>query len=318
LAAAGRLSEPVLAGVGLFKRYRSRGSEVVALAGVDLALGPESTVGLVGESGCGKSTLVRVLTGLERPDRGVVRYRGTPLGKLDRHGRRDFHREVGLVLQDPLGSLNPRRTVAATLKEALALRGGGRGGERRERARALLELVGLGSEHLDRYPGELSGGQRQRVALARALAGGPQLLLADEPFKGLDPTVQSQLLELLARRTAAQGVGLLLVAHDLAAVGKLCRRLAVMYLGAVVEEGPSELVLADPRHPYTAALLAASGGGAGITLAGFPPAEGMPPRGCPLHPRCPRAGERCALEEPGFSEEDGRRFRCHHPLGGKA
>ncbi|HLI31986.1 MAG TPA: ABC transporter ATP-binding protein [Solirubrobacteraceae bacterium] len=237
---------------------RARGAGVLAVDHLSLALSPGESLALVGESGCGKSTTARLLLGLLAPSAGAVRFDGRPLSALDRAERLAFRRSVQIVFQDPYASLNPRRSIGSAIAEPLALHGiCPTRAQRRARVEELLSSVGLAADLYDRLPDELSGGQRRRVGIARALALSPQLLIADEPTVGLDLSVQAQVLSLLAQQSAQRGLGLLVISHDLAAVSHLCERVAVMEHGRIVEEGPLAQVFAAPRHPCTAALLAA-------------------------------------------------------------
>jgi ABC-type glutathione transport system ATPase component len=228
-----------------------------AVRAVSLRLEAGETVGLVGESGSGKSSLGRALLGLEPGAAGGLRFRGREVAAMGRAERAAFHREVQVVFQDPLGSLNPRLTVGGALEEVLHVHRIGLRTERRARAARLLEQVGLGAEALDRYPHEFSGGQRQRIGIARALATSPALLIADEPVSALDVSVQVQILNLLKDLQERMGMALLFIAHDLAVVRYMCRRVLVLYRGELVEQGETEAVLSAPQHPHTAALRAA-------------------------------------------------------------
>jgi oligopeptide/dipeptide ABC transporter ATP-binding protein len=311
---------------GLVKHYRLPGpgrspeaGEVRALDGVDLELSRGECLAVVGESGSGKTTLARCLLRLIEPTAGSVRFDGEELTALSPRALRRRRRRFQIVFQDPDGSLDPRYTVARTLAEPLAVhRLGGRAG-RSARVAELLDTVGLPPETAARYPHELSGGQRQRVGIARALATGPELLVADEPVSALDVSVRGQVLNLLARLQDELGLALLLIAHDLALVEQVAQRVAVMYLGRVVESAPAAALFAAPRHPYTAMLLAS------VPVpdptvrprrvaAGEPPSPIEPPAGCPFHPRCPIARARCAAEVPPLAEVGaGRRAACFYP-----
>lgn len=247
--------------VHLGRRGRlGRGEARPILKGVTLEFEPDRVVGLVGPSGAGKSTLTRTLMGLIAPVRGEVSYRGIPLGKLDARGRRQWRRDVQLVFQDPWGSLNPRMRVAALVEEPLAIRGGLDRYERRERVVMALGSVGLtpAGEYMERLPAELSGGERQRVAVARSLVGGPRLLILDEPVSALDAVIRLEILKVLAALKHRNGIGMLLVAHDIALVAGFCDELVVMTAGEVVEVGPPGRLLAAPQHPVTGELVAAA------------------------------------------------------------
>jgi oligopeptide/dipeptide ABC transporter ATP-binding protein len=300
----------------LVKRFETRRGTLHAVEGVSFDLERGATLGLVGESGCGKSTLARCLAGLERPTSGSIRLAGAELAGLSPRGWIPHRRRIQMVFQDPGSSLDPRMRVDAIVAEPLAIhRMGGRGelggrGERARRVRELLESVGLDERHAGRFPHELSGGERQRVAIARALAVEPEILVCDEPTSALDVRVQAQILRLLAGIQERLGLAILFISHDLAVVSEICRDVAVLYLGRIVERGPAQDLFAGPRHPYTRALLSAAlapdpdaaARSGRIVLAGDPPSPLRPPGGCAFHPRCPERskvpGDRCRLEMP--------------------
>ncbi len=283
-------------GRGLFAR--SRGA-IHAVEDVSFALERGQALGLVGESGSGKSTTARAIVGLVRPTAGSVKLDGVELTTLSARELRPFRRRIQLVFQDPTGSLDPRLTVGSIVAEPLAIQGVGTRRDRRARAAQLLESVGLDAAALERYPHEFSGGQRQRIGIARALALEPDLLVLDEPVSALDVSVQASVVNLLQGLRARLGLSYLFIAHDLAVVRHVCERVAVMYLGRIVEEGPREELFARPLHPYTQALLSAvpvpdprvERGRSRIVLAGDPPSPAKPPSGCAFHPRCPRREE---------------------------
>ena len=300
---------PVLEAEGLRAR---RGGRMV-VDGVSLSLGAGQALGVVGASGAGKSTLLALLAGLERPDAGSVRLEGQPLLSFSRPRRLALRRAIGVVFQDPGASLDPRRTVLASLSDPLAIHRLAARAQRRARAAALLERVGLAAELLDRLPEALSGGQRQRVALARVLATDPRVLLLDEPTSALDPLVASEILALLGE-LAARGLAIVLVSHDLGVVARVCERVMVMLAGRVVEAGPVGGQGA-PRHPYTQALEAArpAPGRLPVALALGPiPAGGCPFRaGCPLRANAADPG-RCAHEAPALRPlGEAAEIACH-------
>ncbi|HMM35852.1 MAG TPA: ABC transporter ATP-binding protein [Thermoanaerobaculia bacterium] len=301
--------------------------EVPAVADVSFDLAAGETLALVGESGSGKSTTARLVLRLLAPDRGRIDFDGRDWLALPPRELRRARRDVGVVFQDPGRSLNPRMSVGAVVGEPLAIHGIGDAGERRSRVEALLAAVGLPPRSVRARPGELSTGQRQRVAIARALATAPKLVVLDEPVSALDVSIRAQVLNLLLDLQAAtpSRPAYLFIGHDLGVVGRVATRTAVMYLGRIVEEGPTGEVLGSPRHPYTALLLASrpglgDGGIPGAAerrrLAGEPASAASPPPGCPFHPRCPRASERCRTEMPGETTlpgAGGRRYSCHDP-----
>ncbi|HEU4424962.1 MAG TPA: oligopeptide/dipeptide ABC transporter ATP-binding protein [Pilimelia sp.] len=293
---------PALEVVDLVKHF----GPVRAVDGVSLTVGPGEVLGLVGESGSGKSTLGRCVTRLVRITAGAVRVNGRDIGQLSRHQLRPLRRDFNIVFQDPSSSLNPRMTVADIVSEPLRLHRIGTPATRRARVNELLDQVGLWAGLARRYPHELSGGQRQRVSLARALSAGPSLLVADEPTSALDVSVQASVLNLIGRLQADLGFACLFVTHDLAAVEFLAQRVAVMYLGVLVEVADRAELFATPRHPYTQALLSAAPipdpalqrRRQRIVLTGDIPSPVDPPSGCRFHTRCPIAVEACATTVP--------------------
>jgi oligopeptide transport system ATP-binding protein len=291
------------------RRGRGLGAKkgmVRAVDGVSLHVGAGETLGLVGESGCGKSTLARALVLLEKPVSGEVLFEGRPLRGLGARELRRVRPRMQMIFQDPYASLNPRMTVADALAEPMIVHGTVPRAEVPAAVARLMERVGLARRSMRKYPHEFSGGQRQRIAIARALATEPRLVVADEPVSALDVSVQAQIINLLRELQAEMGLAMVFISHDLSVVRHLSRRIAVMYLGRLVEEGPADAVFAQPRHPYTRALLSAAMTPdprrerirPRIPLPGEPPSPIDPPAGCRFHPRCPMAGPECALREP--------------------
>jgi oligopeptide/dipeptide ABC transporter ATP-binding protein len=299
---------------------------VHAVDGVSFDVRAGETLGLVGESGSGKSTTARTILRLVPATAGTVTFAGRGLGALDREGMREVRRDMQMVFQDPYASLNPRHTVGRIVREPLDIHRIGKSSDRDARVRELLDLVGLQPEHAARYPHALSGGQRQRVGIARALATSPKLVVADEPISALDVSIQAQIVNLLSDLKTALGLTYLFIAHDLSMVRHLSDRVAVMYLGRIVELGDSRNVFERPLHPYTRALLAAvpvpdpdaMAARAHTPIAGDVPSPARPPAGCRFHPRCPLATERCRTEPPELRAADPSRpehsVACHHPL----
>ena len=293
---------------------------VRAVDGVQLAVQPGEAFGLVGESGCGKSTVARLALRLIEATAGSVRFAGEDVLAARGATQRRLRQRMQIVFQDPFSSLSPRRTIGQTLMEPLVVHGVARGAAARARAAALLEEVGLPPAALGRYPHEFSGGQRQRIGIARALVLEPDLIIADEPVSALDVSVQAQVLMLLKSLQDRRGLAFLFVSHDLAVIRWFCTRVAVMYLGRIVEQGSAAEVFERPLHPYTRMLCDASPipdparRGVLPRVVGEIPSAAAPPPGCHFHPRCPAATEICRREYPAWAVEGGRGYACHHPL----
>ncbi len=295
-------------------------AELWAVDGVSLDVMQGETLGLVGESGCGKSTLGRLLLRLQEPTSGRVYFEGRELTGLSQSALRPFRSKMQIIFQDPYSSLNPRMTVRAALAEALRVhQRAGSASEEEQRIAALLERVGLRPEQMRRYPHEFSGGQRQRIGIARALAVSPSFIVADEPVSALDVSIQAQIVNLLADLQDELGLSYLFIAHDLHVVEHVSRRVAVMYLGRLVELATAEQIYLRPRHPYTEALLSAApepdprARKRRLLLEGDVPSPLDPPSGCSFHPRCPIARKGlCDQEVPGLRRiEPGHEVACH-------
>ncbi len=313
---AGQKSPPdaLLEVAGLCVDYGRGAKRVRAVDGVDLNIQPGEILGLVGESGCGKSTLGRAMVGLEPAAQGQVTFRGRPVTTLGRRRRPADLRALQMVFQDPYSSLNPRRSVGALIGDGVILGGGSRG-VAAQRVAGLLDRVGLPVDAAEKYPHEFSGGQRQRIAIARTLAADPTCLIADEPISALDASAQAQVANLLGDLVRETSLALVFISHDLSVVRQIADRVAVMYLGRIVEVGATERVWANPIHPYTEALIAAipRADGRGILpveLPGDVPDPARPPTGCRFHPRCPLVEDRCRSIDPAPAPVDRREVAC--------
>ncbi|MEU2184666.1 ABC transporter ATP-binding protein [Streptomyces thermolilacinus] len=324
--------EPLLKVEGLQKHFPIYGGfpfkrkvgAVKAVDGVDLTMYPGESLGLVGESGCGKSTTGRLITRLLEPTGGTIEYAGQDITHAKRKQLAPIRSEIQMIFQDPYSSLNPRQTVGTIIKSPMEVNGINPPGGRENRVRELLETVGLNPEHYNRFPHEFSGGQRQRIGVARALALQPKLIVADEPVSALDVSIQAQVVNLLQKVQDEMGIAFLFIAHDLAVVRHFSQRVAVMYLGKVMEVADRDSLYNRPRHPYTHALLSAVPEASvdgpqreRIRLAGDVPSPINPPSGCRFRTRCWKAQEKCATEEPPLVQlsgnAEGHLTACHFP-----
>jgi oligopeptide/dipeptide ABC transporter ATP-binding protein len=298
-------------------RFPTPQGVVHALENVSLTVNRGETVGLVGESGSGKSTLALAVMRAITPSAGHLRFDGQEVGHLRGKALRPLRRRLQMVFQDPYSSLDPRMTIHRILAEPLLAQGWSRA-RIAARVPELLDAVGLPQEAATRRPAQFSGGQRQRIAIARAIAPGPEMIVADEPVSALDVSIQAQIVNLMQDLSARNSLAWLVIAHDLPLVHQIADRIVVLYLGRIVEEGPAEDIIAQPLHPYTAGLLAATptvdnAGRARLKLKGEPPNPINRPSGCPFHPRCPVAEARCATDAPRLQRQGSRRVACHLP-----
>ncbi|MFG3203272.1 ABC transporter ATP-binding protein [Streptomyces sp. NPDC048192] len=327
--------EPLLQVSGLKKHFPVKGGfpirrtigAVQAVDGVDITVHAGESFGLVGESGCGKSTTGRLITRLLEPTGGSITYRGQDISHATRKDLAPIRSEIQMIFQDPYSSLNPRQTVGKIISGPMEINGINPPGGRENRVRELLEIVGLNPEHFNRFPHEFSGGQRQRIGVARALALEPKLIVADEPVSALDVSIQAQVVNLLQKVQRELGIAFVFIAHDLAVVRHFSQRVAVMYLGKIIEVGDRDSIYNRPRHPYTHALLSAvpevhlseedTGGRERIRLAGDVPSPISPPSGCRFRTRCWKAQDKCATEEPPLvrlsGNHEGHLTACHFP-----
>lgn len=312
---------PVKGGVLLRAKGANR-----AVDGVSLHIGRGETLGLVGESGCGKSTLGKAVVRLLKPTDGQIVFDGTDVTHLSRREMKPIRRDLQMIFQDPAESLNSRLTVGSLISEAFEIHGIGDPAWRREQVARLLQQVGLPAAAAERFPFEFSGGQRQRIGIARAIALEPKLVICDEPVSALDVSIQSQILNLLLDLQEEMGLSYLFIAHDLAVVKHISDRIAIMYLGQLMETGGADAIYEDPRHPYTRALIAAipepdpsRRGRAKVVLEGDVPSPINPPSGCVFHTRCPHVQDRCRTEKPVLrdliaSDGGSRQVACHFDL----
>jgi peptide/nickel transport system ATP-binding protein len=308
--------------------FQKRIGNVHAVDGVDLDIYPGETVGLVGETGCGKSTLARVVMRLYDPTEGTIEFEGRDITRLKGRALRELRRNMQMIFQDPFASLNPRRTVGSIISEPFRLHKTVPKDRIKAEVQQLMELVGLNPEHYNRYPHEFSGGQRQRIGVARALALRPKLIVCDEPVSALDVSIQAQILNLLEDLQEEFNLTYLFIAHDLSVVKHVSDRVAVMYLGKIVEMAPGDTLYRNPKHPYTGALLSAvpipdprlAAHKKRIILEGDVPSPIDPPSGCRFHPRCPSAQlPICAEQEPMLQPmRPGQVVACHFPLPDRA
>lgn len=315
------MSGSLLEAQGLVQQYDTartlfgRASSVRAVDGIDLQVREGEILGIVGESGSGKSTLGRMLLGLERPYEGKVLWKGQPLPEPRTAAWRQLRAQMQLIFQDPLAALDRRMTIARQIGEPLAIHDLATREEANERVAELMARVGLRPDQAERYPHELSGGQRQRVVIARALASNPRFIVCDEPVSALDVSIQAQVVNLLRDLQEQANLTMVFISHDLKVVRNICDRVAVMYLGRIVEEGSSDEIFADPRHPYTKALVssiptATTGLSRRVILQGEPPNPAARPSGCAFHPRCPSADRACSDRVPVLKNHNGRMAAC--------
>jgi len=305
--------------------FRKQVGAVQAVDGVSFDVVEGETLGLVGESGCGKSTTARLLTRLLEPTSGSINYKGQEIARLSRNDLKPLRRDMQMIFQDPYSSLNPRKTVGSIIGEPFVIHEvESDAGKRKKRVQELMDIVGLNPEHYNRFPHEFSGGQRQRIGVARAIALKPKLIVADEPVSALDVSIQAQVINLLEELQDELGLTIIFIAHDLSIVRHVCDRIAVMYLGKIVELADADALFEHPRHPYTGALLSAvpvpdprlAKGKQRQVLGGDVPSPTNPPPACRFHTRCSKAKDGvCNVEEPLLEHKDGGNLAaCHFPL----
>jgi len=329
-AGPGHNAPPVLEAVNLKKHFpvrkgvlRRTVGQVYAVDDVTFSIGEGETLGMVGESGCGKSTVARTVLRLIEPTDGTIRLDGTDVTRMSKADLRPYRRQMQMIFQDPFSSLNPRMSAGDIVGEPLLVHGLANGKEKDSAVADIFDQVGLRRSQMRAFPHEFSGGQRQRISIARALALNPKLIVADEPVSALDVSIQSQVINLLRGLQRELGLAFVFIAHDLAVVRHFCHRVAVMYLGKIVEAGPRDDIYQRPQHPYTRALLSAVpdvtklGAAGRIRLTGDVPTPLDPPSGCRFRTRCWQAQERCAVEEPALVPRRGtQRTACHFPESG--
>ena len=325
------MSEPILTATGVkigfpVKRgivFQREVGRVQAVDGVDLTLHQGETLAIVGESGCGKTTLARGLVRLRDIDAGSITYMGDDITRRRGRGLNDFRRQVTMIFQDPIASLDPRMRIGQSMQEPLDIHSIGTPAERKRKVQEAMERVGLNPEHYNRFPHEFSGGQRQRIGIARAIILEPRVIVCDEPVSALDVSVQAQIVNLLEDLQRDLGLSYIVIAHDLDVVRRLADRVQVMYLGRVVEQGEGEQVYNHPRHPYSKALLSArpiadpklARSRERIVLQGDVPSPSNPPSGCRFHPRCPVSQASCSAHDPQLEvAADGHGWACAYPL----
>ena len=321
------MNSPILAVDAITKTYALKGATgkktvLTAVDRVSLAVEEGETLGIAGESGCGKSTLAKIMAGLLMPQTGSVSFQGAAITTLDPEKRRHFRRSVQMVFQDPFSSLNPRMRIGDAIAEPVIIHGLAERDAVRDTVATLMLQVGLSADQYDRFPHEFSGGQRQRIGIARALAAQPRLLLADEPVSSLDISIQAQIINLLQELKGQHGLTMAMISHDLGVLRHISDRIAVMYLGAVVELAPAVELFRCSRHPYTRLLLSAvprirreSSEPRPDIPVGDPPSLAALPQGCRFHPRCPHTVERCRSEAPALEEQQSGHFAACHLSG---